>query len=292
MNYRVVHKTDYKYFDSLSQCHNIARLIPRNTEAQHCKNFKIDIDPLPDVFESYDDFFGNKVFYFSIEKEHKKLTVTITSEIERPTANAWEIDMFGYEPWENVRQQLFQTYPEFMEVRQYITETPMTSYDADVKAYALQSFIPGRPLFQAANDLMQRIFRDFEFMPGFTTIATPVTEVLKQRKGVCQDFAHLAIACIRSVGLPARYVSGYIETLPAAGKEKLFGVDASHAWFSVFLPHRGWIDFDPTNNQVPNQQYLTVGWGRDYSDVAPLKGVIVGNGPHELRVSVDVRRIG
>lgn len=292
MLYKIVHKTTYKYVEALSLCHNIGRLVPRNTDKQTCKHFLIDIDPLPDIFDEYEDFFGNKVFYFSIEQEHKMLTVTVTSEIERLATMNLQMDFFGHETWESVMQQLLLIKPEYVDARQYIPETNMTAHNAEIKAYALQSFYSGRPLLLAAKDLMQRIFQDFAFTPGFTTIATPVSEVMQQRKGVCQDFAHLAISCIRSIGLPARYVSGYIETLPAPGQQKMFGVDASHAWFSVFLPRTGWVDFDPTNNQMPTNQYLTVGWGRDYADVAPLKGIILGNGPHQLQVSVDVRRIG
>jgi transglutaminase-like putative cysteine protease len=172
-----------------------------------------------------------------------------------------------------------------------VPETPVTSFEAGITNYALQSFTPGRPIYEAVYNLMGRIYKDFEFKPGFTTIATPLSEVMKQRKGVCQDFAHVGIACLRSIGLPARYVSGYIETLPPPGVEKLVGVDASHAWFSVFIPNIGWLDFDPTNNVVPSDQHITIGWGRDYFDITPLKGVILSSGPHRLSVSVDVRRV-
>ena len=141
-------------------------------------------------------------------------------------------------------------------------------------------------------DLVKRIYHDFTFTPGFTTISTPLLVVMKERKGVCQDFAHLAISAVHSMGLAARYVSGYLETLAPAGKEKLAGVDASHAWMSVFIPGMGWVDFDPTNNQRANEQYITIGWGRDYFDVIPLKGVIMSSNPHELKVSVDVKRVG
>ena len=146
-------------------------------------------------------------------------------------------------------------------------------------------------MFDATKELMQRIYHDFKFKPGFTTVATPLAEVMKERKGVCQDFAHFAIACLRSIGLPARYVSGYIETTPPPGVEKLTGVDASHAWFALYIPNVGWLDFDPTNNQVPGLQHITIGWGRDYADIAPLKGVILSSGPHKLDVTVDVKRV-
>ena len=150
---------------------------------------------------------------------------------------------------------------------------------------------PGRSMFEASFELMQRIFEDFDCVSGFTNIATPLNEVMLEKKGVCQDFAQIAIACLRSMGLPARYVSGYIETIPPEGMEKLVGTDASHAWFSVFLPEHGWLDFDPTNNQLPGDRHITVAWGRDFADVTPLKGVAFGSGEHELKVAVDVLAI-
>jgi len=275
----------------LSQCHNIARLIPRDTDKQTCTHHQIDIDPMPDAFDAYDDFFGNKTFYFSVEHSHKKLEVTVTTEIEKEPAPALEQDFVSTQSWESIKQQLQASKQEFIDVCQYIPETIMTASNAAIKQYALISFTPNRSFYDAALDLMKRIFQDFEFVSGFTTISTPLAEVMEQRKGVCQDFAHLAIACIRSMGLPARYVSGYIETLAVPGKEKLVGVDASHAWFAMYVPGNGWLDFDPTNNQVPDMQHITTGWGRDYTDIAPLKGVIIGSGPHQLTVSVDVRRV-
>ena len=291
MLYKVSHITRYVYNEPVSLCHNIAMLIPRSTSRQTCKNAEVKIDPVPDVLNEYDDFFGNKVLYFAIQHAHASLTVTVTSEIAR-TAGVPEMDLYGHMHWEEVRRQLAVSGQLYAEVLQYIPETPMTAPDNEIRDYALGSFQPGRALFEAARDLMERIFTDFHFQPGFTTIATPLSEVMRERKGVCQDFAHLSIACLRSLGLPARYVSGYIETLPPDGKDKLTGVDASHAWFSIYLPGTGWIDFDPTNNQLVGDRHLVIGWGRDYSDVTPLKGIIVSSGPHQLSVSVDVRRIG
>ena len=290
MIYKVIHKTSYDYYKPLSLCHNVAHLVPRDTEKQVCKKYHIEILPAPAVLEEYTDFFGNKVFYFSIEQEHSDLTVTVTSEIEKIGTMTVERELFDQGSWQSINSQLLGTAPDHSDVRQYIAETNMTASDQAIHNYALISFTPGRSFFEAAKELMHRIFRDFQFVPGFTTISTPPAEVMRQRKGVCQDFAHLAIACIRSMGLPARYVSGYIETLPLPGRIKLVGVDASHAWYSVFVPHTGWVDFDPTNNQIPTTQHITVGWGRDYADVTPLKGVIVGNGTHNLTVNVDVRR--
>lgn len=291
MQYQITHTTEYEYHHSVSLCHNMAKLLLRDTDDQLCKKPQIKIFPQPDVMNEYEDFFGNKVIYFAIQQEHKHLKVTVQTQVEKKPAVNILLNLYSNTAWEQVQQLLLEPGPENFDARQYIPETDITAVTDDIKSYTLQSFTQGRSFFQATQDLMQRIFRDFEFKPGFTTIATPLQEVMKQRKGVCQDFAHLAIACIRSVNLPARYVSGYIETLPPEGKEKLMGVDASHAWFSVFIPHCGWVDFDPTNNIIPAEQHIIIGWGRDYADVTPLKGVILSSGQHHLKVSVDVRRI-
>jgi transglutaminase-like putative cysteine protease len=291
MNYKVIHTTTYNYSETVSFCHNIARLIPRNTDKQILKNVKVSIDPLPTILKEYEDFFGNKMVYFTIEQDHKKLTVKVVSEIEKQSVDSLEFGLYSNTSWEEVQQQIQQTKPEYIDARQYRYETRMTTANGPIATYASQSFLPGRSMLEATKDLMHRIYFDFKFQSGFTTIATPLSVVMKERKGVCQDFAHLAIACIRSMGLPARYVSGYIETIPPAGVEKLVGVDASHAWFAVFIPHVGWLDFDPTNNQIPGNQHITIGWGRDYSDIAPLNGVILSSGTHKMTVSVDVRRL-
>jgi transglutaminase-like putative cysteine protease len=230
--------------------------------------------------------------YFAIQQEHKNLTVTVASEIEKTNRENPEIDLYTAVPWEALKELARQTTPAWLDVYQYIPETSFTAGTPEIKAYAAASYTPGRSMFEASLDLMQRIHRDFEFRPGFTTIATPLSVVMKARKGVCQDFAHLAIACVRAMGLPARYISGYLETVAPPGREKLAGADASHAWFSVYIPYMGWIDFDPTNNQIPSDQHITACWGRDYADIAPLKGVIINSGPHQLAVSVDVKRMG
>ena len=291
MHYKIIHNTRYTYFEPVSLCHNVARLIPRSTPWQTCKNVQVSIDPLPDIMNEYEDYFGNKVLYFAVQHEHKSLDVTISSEIMKLRTGSMEIGFYANMTREELRLQLAASRHEYAEVFQYIPETPFTAVDPEITAYALGSFTPGRSVFEATRELMERIHADFQFRPGFTTISTPLSELMRERKGVCQDFAHLGIACLRSMGLPGRYVSGYIETLPPDGKEKLMGVDASHAWFSLFVPGLGWIDFDPTNNQLPGEHHLVLGWGRDYSDINPLKGVIVSSGPHQLAVSVDVRRI-
>ncbi|MDO6435663.1 transglutaminase family protein [Flavitalea sp. BT771] len=272
MRYSIHHTTIYNYLEPVSLCHNVLRLAPRNTGKQVCRDVTVKIHPEPDTLREYEDFFGNKVLYFSIEKEHGQLKVEVRSEIEKMTA-------------------VPEDRQEAEEIGQFIFETPMTACTEEIAAYARVSFDGKRPVLEAAGDLMHRIYKDFRFTPGFTTISTPLSVVMRERKGVCQDFAHLAIACVRSVGLPARYVSGYIETISPPGVEKLIGVDASHAWFSVYVPYVGWVDHDPTNNVLPGDQHITIGWGRDYADIAPMKGIIISSGHHGLSVSVDVKRL-
>ena len=291
MYHKVVHKTDYIYEDPVSLCHNIVRLTPRSTNKQFCKKSVVTIDPEPDVLIEYEDFYGNRLVYFTIEKEHTKLSVHVVSEIEKLSPGNDQQPKYNRISWEEVCRLTSTLTPELIDVKQFIATTAMTEADDAIAAYAALSFPSGRSLFEASKNLMNRIYTDFKFQSGFTTISTPLSLVMKERKGVCQDFAHLAIACLRSMGLPAKYISGYIETLPPPGVEKLVGVDASHAWFSVYIPNSGWVDFDPTNNLLPTDQHITIGWGRDYADITPLKGVIMSSGKHELKVSVDVRRM-
>ena len=290
MLYSITHTTHYQYHEIVDLCHNIAILSPRNTASQTCQSFNISISPLPEIIEEYEDFFGNKVCYFVVEQEHEALSVTATSIVEKKNIAALPAATPA-QSWVSVRDLLQNSTGNFMYERQFCTATNITSPSAAIKEFAAISFTPNRPLFEAVYDLMQRIYAEFDFTPGFTTISTPLSTVMEERKGVCQDFAHLAIAGVHAMGLPARYVSGYLETMAAAGKEKLTGVDASHAWFAVFIPEMGWVDFDPTNNQLPTEQYITIGWGRDYFDIIPLKGVIMSGGTHELKVAVDVKRL-
>jgi transglutaminase-like putative cysteine protease len=290
MLYAVEHTTKYQYHELVSLCHNIAALAPRNTSTQTCKSFNIIISPLPEVLEEHTDFFGNKLYYFVIEQEHEALTVTVRSQVEKINSTK-TLPTHSTQSWEMARDMLLASTGEFIEEKQFTHPTEITATTAEIKNYAEHSFIAGKPLFDAVYDLVRRIYTDFKFTPGFTTVSTPLSVVMKERKGVCQDFAHLAISCIHSMGLPARYVSGYLETLAPAGKEKLTGVDASHAWIAVFIPGMGWVDFDPTNNQLATEQYITIGWGRDYFDIIPLKGVIMSSSSHDLTVSVDVKRI-
>lgn len=292
MKYRVTHVTEYSYTERVTQCFNEAHLVPRDAPHQHCLNNHLSIDPLPVDHTQRQDFFGNRVDYFSIEQPHTRFALTATSEIqldgylrESATMNATT--------WNGVRDCLASSNESALtEQRQFILDSPLIPAIPELADYAAVSFPLGRPLMEAVHELMGRIHQDFRYDPGFTRISTPLSAVLHHRRGVCQDFAHLAIGCLRTMGLAARYVSGYLETIPPPGKERVIGADASHAWFSVFLPESGWIDFDPTNNQMPLQQHITTAWGRDFSDVTPMKGVIFGGGSeHEIKVSVDVERL-
>ncbi len=291
MKYRVIHTNEFVYKTQVGLCYNEARLLPRDLSYQKVLSAGLQIDPAPDDHYERYDYFGNRTAYFSIEKPYEKLVVTATSEVQVDLQKPVEIaDSVA---WETARECLRNDRSEeVVEATQFAYDSPMVKVDTLLKEYANVSFLPGRPLVEAVHDLMQRIYAEFQYDPEFSTIATPLKEVLEQRRGVCQDFAHLAIGCLRSLGLAARYVSGYIETVPPPGKERLVGADASHAWFSIFHPGAGWVDFDPTNNQLPSDRHITIAWGRDYADVTPLRGVAFGGGEHKLKVAVDVLPIG
>jgi transglutaminase-like putative cysteine protease len=288
MRYRIVHKTVYRYSDNVSVCQNEAYLLPRDTSRQHCVHSRLAILPIPALVSERIDFFGNRVSYFAVQQPHSVLNVTSTSIVEtRPGPEIPESP-----PWEQIRDALSDDISASgIEARGLVLNSAFAQPEPAIVEFAQSSFKPQCSLLEAVHDLSSRIFHEFKYDPHFTTIITPLAEVLEHRRGVCQDFAHLAIACVRSMGLAARYVSGYLETIPPPGQPKLQGADASHAWFSVYLPEHGWFDFDPTNNQTLSEQYITTAWGLDYGDVAPLKGVIIGGGEHQLEVSVDVTRV-
>jgi transglutaminase-like putative cysteine protease len=292
MNYRVTHKTEYRYDKSVSASYSEAHLVPRRLSHQSCVSSDIVIQPQPLDYRERYDFFDNRTSFFSIHVPHTSLIVTATSVVEVLDRGA-QLPLHTGSAWETAAARLHEEPDaEVIMARQYVLDSPLVAVSAGLRAYAEPSFTPGRPLFEAITDLSTRIHRDFDYQPGTTTIATSPGEVLERRRGVCQDFAHLAIGCVRAMGLPARYVSGYLETRPAPGKEHLVGADATHAWLSVFIPDTGWVDLDPTNDQVPNQRYITTAWGRDYADVTPLKGIVFsGASKHQLTVSVDVARV-
>jgi len=290
MKYNIVHNTRYVYSEPASLCQTEARLTPRTFYKQNCINSSFEIEPIPVSIHKHTDFFGNTVHYFALDSPHKHLTITVISEVEikdsislRPLSDGMS--------WEEAVRHLKNDYSfDVIEASSFVLDSPLIASTSELYDYSKYFFAPGRPLVEAVNELTAQIYKDFTYSPGTTTVATPLAHVLKHRHGVCQDFAQLAIGCLRAMELAARYVSGYIETVAPPGKEKLVGTDASHAWFSLYVPHFGWLDFDPTNNQIPDNRYITVAWGRDYSDVPPLKGVFFGGGTHELSVSVDIGR--
>ncbi len=292
MKFRVRHTTRYRYGAPVSLCHNVAHLRPRATATQSCHSSQLNVMPAPAHVHAWEDLFGNLQDAFSIQQPHSELSVTALSEVEVVSAGDLLISAFPI-AWEQALDHLREASdPRVLEARQFRLESNFVEFSPGIMEYAAPSFAAGRPLLEAVHDLMQRIHRDFTYDPHFSNIATPLYQVLEHRRGVCQDFAHLAIACLRAQGLAARYVSGYLETLPPPGEKKQVGADASHAWFSVYVPHQGWVDFDPTNDQIPADRHITVAWGRDYADVAPLKGVVFGGGEgHQLEVAVDVERI-
>jgi transglutaminase-like putative cysteine protease len=288
--YRVRHVTSYRYSEPVSLCHNEAHLLPRSLSHQRCLDAHLHIAPRPAVYHERKDFFGNRVVYFSIEESHAALEVAALSEMQLSPLPAPELA--ATPAWEQVQTLLrHEEHRGVLEARQFLLDSPFVSTDAAFAEYARASFAPELPLLVAVHDLMRRIFTEFAYDPAFTTIATPVSEVFAHKRGVCQDFAHLAIACLRSLGLAARYVSGYLETFPRDGQSQFIGTAASHAWVSVYCPQLGWVDFDPTNDLMPADRHIVVAWGRDYSDVTPLKGTILGGMEHELKVGVEVNRI-
>lgn len=287
MKYQISHKTGYNYSAPASLSQNELFLRPRLTQSQSVVECQLSIEPEPQYHHSRTDYFGNKADVFLIQNPHNELAVTAVSIVE--TTHPVLPDPAVTLPWEEVARKLkTHSRPADLEACQFIFESPLVTVSADALSYAIPSFSPGTPVLAGTVDLMGRIFTEFAYDKSASTVDTTVDQVLLNRKGVCQDFAHLAISCLRSLGLAARYVSGYLETLPPPGKPKMIGADASHAWVSVYIPDSGWVDFDPTNNQMANEKYITLAWGRDYGDVAPVKGVVMGGGTHLLSVTVDV----
>ncbi|MBL8260499.1 MAG: transglutaminase family protein [Candidatus Competibacteraceae bacterium] len=288
MRYIVTHRTLYRYSSGVALCHNEARLLPRRTAWQRCQGSRVAIEPRPSLSAEREDFFGNRVLYFAVQDIHRCLEVNVATEVQVLDNRPFEPSSPSL-PWERALRLLRESPdPEVIEARLFALDSPFVRALPEFRAYAAPSFAPGRPLLEAVAELNRRIYKEFIYDPHFTTVATPLKEVLKERRGVCQDFAHLALACLRGLGLAARYVSGYLETLPPPGQPRLIGADASHAWLAVYLPGEGWAEFDPTNDCMPREQHITLAWGRDYGDVAPLIGVMTGGGSHTLEVSVDV----
>ncbi len=290
MQYRISHHTSYTYGDRVSISHHAARLRPRALKLQQCEEFAVHFRPVPSVQKTRTDFFGNEIRFFSVQEVHSHLDITAQSLVTvfpRP-----QLLLAESPAWETV-VALFQepVLPENVSPYQFIFDSHLLPASPELADYARPSFPAGRPFMEGARDLCRRIHQDFKFNPKATTVATPLAEVMKNRQGVCQDFAHVGIACLRSLGLPARYVSGYIRTVPPEGKPRLTGADASHAWLGVYCPVLGWVDLDPTNDLIPSEDHITVAYGRDFADVSPVAGVLTGGGGHEVKVAVDVEPV-
>jgi transglutaminase-like putative cysteine protease len=297
MTYQVIHTTSYTYESEVSASYGDAHLLPRDMPGQLVVSAELSITPEPEHVRERADFFGNRATGFSINRGHTALEVTATSRVEVRGRGIGQL--LATPPWEQVAASLSAASlgkpgvaSDLADAVQFTLPSTLLPPSTPAAAYAMPSFRRGRPILEAVEDLSGRIFRDFSFKPGATTVSTPLTTVLARRAGVCQDFAHLTVAALRSVGLAGRYVSGYLETDPPPGKPKLVGADVSHAWASVFIPDLGWVDIDPTNDQFVGDRHITTAWGRDYRDVAPLRGIIFTDGDTDrLVVSVDVRKV-
>ena len=292
MRYRVRHLTIYEYGEPVLLSHHAAHMRPRVVPHQNYDKVRLSIRPLPAVLRDGQlDYFGNPTTFFTVQDSHSKLEIEASFEVE--TTPVLELSPLDGTTWEQVRDDLHAgTQPQVEEAMDFLFPSPQIPALPEAAAFAAPSFPPGRPLVQAVLDLNERIFHAFSFDPEATHVGTPLATVFAHKRGVCQDFAHVAIACLRAMGLAARYVSGYIRTIAPPGKEKLVGADASHAWASVFVPGWGWLDIDPTNNTTARQDHVVVAWGRDYDDVSPIKGVVLGGGEHSVHVAVDVTELG
>jgi transglutaminase-like putative cysteine protease len=287
VRFAVRHRTTYRYSRPMADGYTVAHLLPRNTPTQAVESAAVQVSPQPDEVEELIDAFGNRLLRIGIHSphDHLELISTCTVDVSSPAAIP-----AASQPWEQVARSgqamvgaLVDDVGPFLA---HTSSTPPLAVLCDVTAEVFQ---PDRPMVEVVLALSSLIFREFRFDSAFSDVSTPIDDVVRERRGVCQDFAHLAVACLRSRGLAARYVSGYIETTPPAGEPKLTGSDASHAWCSVWVPDHGWLDMDPTNDQVPPQRHVTVAWGRDYFDVTPVRGVVVGpSATQSLEVGVDV----
>jgi len=286
--YDVSHRTTFKYAAMVDISQHMLHLAPRASPKQIVHRHALLVEPTPTVSKDSWDYFGNASTYLTVEQPHDTLTISSHARIEISDAFA-PPDPESTIPWDRMAESLAAA-KSTLEIQQFQFESPFT-HSTSALEYARPSFPPGRPLLAAAADLTHRIFSDFKYEGGVTDIYTPVDHVMKERRGVCQDFAHLQLACLRALGLPARYVSGYLLTHPPEGEEKLVGSDASHAWLSIWTPGHSWIDLDPTNDLLPTNEHITVAWGRDYGDVSPVSGMVGGGGAQKVDVAVDVRPV-
>lgn len=286
--YHVLHETVYEYAVPVPLSQHLLHLSPRELAFQRVCSHQLEMEPTAAECQRYLDWFGNPMVWLAVRTPHTVLRLLTASVIEvQPRPGAWR--QAGGPAWETVAAAIRQ-FPgvEPLEVQECVLPSPHVPLNAEVRDWALSSFPASRPLLEAARELMGRIYREFAFDPEASTIATPVAATFQRKRGVCQDFAHLMMSALRSLGLAARYMSGYLLTTPPPGKPRLIGADASHAWVSLWCPGIGWVDFDPTNNVQPDMEHLVLGWGRDFADVTPMRGVILGGGEHQVHVHVTV----
>jgi transglutaminase-like putative cysteine protease len=289
-SYEVRHRTEYTYGDEVTASYGWAYLTPRDLPDQVCRSSRVEVRPTAELVSDSVDFYGNRASYFEVHEPHEQLVVTATSRVE-VTRTPADLDRLDGGSWEQARDQMRADRLPHEETG-FLLPSPRLPLAGQLPGFAASVLEPGLPLGQTLRRLVHTIYHDFTFNSAATTVTSTLEDLLERRAGVCQDFAHLAVATLRLAGLPARYVSGYLETLPPKGQPKLQGVDASHAWVSVRVPGLGWIDLDPTNNKVVDAAYVVTAWGRDYTDVPPLKGVIfTESAASTLKVAVDVIRL-
>jgi len=285
MIYTVRHATIYRYASPVTLSTHRLRLAPRATPRQTVRRFSIEVSPENHDLIAERDAFGNATHLLDIHESHSALIIEARSEV----ALAGQSPELGFTAWEAVAEAARRpSGAAALEAAQFALPSAFTAADDAVEDYARDSFIQGRPALEAARDLTARIFHDFAYDPEATHASTLALDSFAARRGVCQDFAHVFLAWCRAQGVPARYVSGYLLTRPPEGKERMVGADASHAWASVWCPVSGWVDFDPTNDLIPSLEHVTCAWGRDYGDVGPVSGVVLGGGGHTIEVAVDV----
>ncbi len=289
MIYKIIHRTTYKYKYPVSVGNHVACLKPRTLSRHRLTQSELHIKPRPVTLSERVDYFGNHLSFFTIEEPHNELVVEARSDVVMEHAPG--IPQTS-PPWEQVAAALPGDHDtEALDAYQFKFESPRIRLRPQFAEYARQSFTDNRPLHEALLDFTSRLHRDFRFDSKVTNVRTSVEEVFQKRRGVCQDFAHVQLACLRSLNLAARYVSGYLRTYPPPGQPRMIGADASHAWVSVYCPGSGWLDVDPTNDVVPSTGHVVLAWGRDFGDVSPLHGLILGGGVHTLKVAVDLEEI-
>jgi transglutaminase-like putative cysteine protease len=292
--YHILHETHYDYGGMVSLSHQMLHLSPRQCAWQKVHEHQCEINPLPDWQYDGVDPFGNPTHWLGLETPHEELVIRAEIDVEvfphLPTA-----PLADSIAWDTLQQRLFYhgkpPLANDLEAKRFLFESAFVRIKHDFYDYGAECFTPGRPVLEAAQLLMEKIFTEFKFDSEATSVSTPVLEVLEKKRGVCQDFAHLMLACLRSRGIPSRYMSGYLLTQPPPGQKRLIGADASHAWVAVYAPDfqgQDWVAFDPTNNLLPDTQHITLSWGRDFNDVSPLRGIILGGGTHEPDVAVTV----